>query len=182
MNPSAFLPNKHVVQATIVDASPDASCVLFDNVVLQYLNMGKTVVVDFWHYKCIHCIQTLPHLLASTRMLDDVVLITCALGCSDFPVEELNQYKSLIEGLLDNDVGTTAHLIVDKHNKEKLKARYKFNSVPHCISIRGTIDNVCKHNSTTLASDLQQGLFTHTDDNTCQKKLRNELLVLSEDF
>ena len=153
----------------------------FDLIISNLLSAGKTVVLDFWHYKCPNCIRTLPQIMQSVKHQPNVALITCALGFSDSNAE-VAEYIDILGDLITMD-STNTHIFVDNDDKSILKERYDFKSVPCCITISHTLETVCKQDCSDLISALHRQTFLNTSTNVSPKAISSPLVFSTqEDF
>jgi thiol-disulfide isomerase/thioredoxin len=76
--------------AAVQTAAPDFAGISnwFNSAPLSMANLrGKVVLVDFWTYGCVNCVNTLPHLTALYAKYRDRGLVVVGVHTPEFPFE-----------------------------------------------------------------------------------------------
>ena len=116
--------------SALAAAAPDLPLTLFDDdstaSSLTKLRAGKPLIIDFWTTRCERCPACLDKLDKIAEALGDkVVFAALCLDDPDFAQELVDEH----------DWDHITHGGMDLETKEKAKAAFGFNSVPHLVII-----------------------------------------------
>ena len=104
---------------------------------LKDLCLGKVMVLDFWHTKCVKCPSALEKLNDAAREFGkegQVIFVACALSLGE-------GNKELVLEMISDSWDNLVHVFMDLDEKEIAKAEFGFTAVPFVVVVdqQGTI-------------------------------------------